>query len=133
MSFQVTILLTDIYISSMSIKHYQQMNRYSRSISKHYANLIPDTMERVLIFCWFGLVLIFVSFCFFAWNKSLFQEKELGFDTCYFHHLKCSHTDLWLFHLYNNQFKHTFDSVAVSALWKVLKMRKSESHILTEA
>lgn len=129
MSFQVIILLTDIYISSSlsnTIKDWTATVAVSQSIMRI---LVQTQWKGGCFFCWFAFGLVF----FFAWNKSPFQEKEHSFDACYLHNLKCFHTHLWLFHLYNNQLKHTFDSVAVSVLWKVLKMRKSESHILTEA
>lgn len=41
MSLKAVILLTYIYISSMSIRHHQNLNFCNRSISKHYANLFP--------------------------------------------------------------------------------------------
>lgn len=102
LSFQVIILLTNIYISSMSIRHQQSLNCYSSTISNYYANFFLYTVERF----------------FFAETKVLCQENY--FDTCYFHHLKSSHTDLLLFHLHNNQLKHTLDSVIVNTLAKVL-------------
>lgn len=63
--FQVIILLTNIYISSMSIRYQQILNCYSSSIVNHYANFLPHTMERF----------------FFNETEVLRQEKDNYFDT----------------------------------------------------
>jgi len=117
LSFQVIFLLTDTYISSMPIRHYRSLNCYSSSSSKHYANLIPHTVERF----------------FLPETKVLCQEKKNGFDTCNFQHLKKLHWFLVVLPSQHNQLKHTLDSVFVIVLSKVLKFRKSESHVLKEA
>lgn len=47
--------------------------------------------------------------------------------------IKVTTLNLWLFHLHDNQLKHTLDSVAVTVLSKVRKFRNSERHVHKEA